>query len=813
LDTQQIAKARNEMLGLDAAEKAAVADSKKLNESLNQTGKEGAAAIKSTATELNGMTSIARSGAGILAAYFSLTAINAFKDRLIETTIKFEGYNKAIQFASGNAENFAKNQQFLNDLIRKYGLALAQTTEAYKSFFTASTLAGQSQKETNRQFEAVTKAGTVLKLTADQMQGAFLALGQMMSKGTVQAEELRGQLGERIPGAFSIMAKALNVNERQLNKMLEQGQVLSKEALPAFAKELEKTFGPESEKNLNGMVNSQNRFNSAIDNLILAIGNKLQPFLKGSYDLAAGIANQLAGIGQAAKKETVENIALKKTESDIAKKIFDVSIQQNVEITRRRAASELLLEIDKKIEEQFVKNANFRIQAAGAVNDRAKIDLERGLRKLAILQEQETLLTQIAGVEVEGGKVKKELTDAELKALKEQYDLRLRLLELDRKEKELLGTLANDPNARLQAEQLFLNAKLGLQKEFATKGAAITEQEIRITGQEFEIATKELNARYKAQEMQLYKESEADIEKRRQQAEDAKAKSMDKTVADNKKMMSAIDQQSEEFHKKELARIERQRQLREEAIRQAFGLAQDTTNALFNIQSQYDQNEYNQKVKRFDEETRLAGENAQKLAQIEERRAAADREYRIKQFKANQQQAIANAAFQAAPYIIEYTAGLPLTAANLTLTLGALAAQTALILAQPVPEFAEGTKGKPFKGTAIVGEKGTEKVITESGKVYFTPGVATLAQFDEPVQIIPNNQLGLNDKQALSLVYANSTKKDRSGYEIVSKLDSIEKTLSKMPVAAISLDERGFIKAVKTQNRTTTLLNNRFRNK
>jgi hypothetical protein len=33
-----------------------------------------------------------------------------------------------------------------------------------------------------------------------------------------------------------------------------------------------------------------------------------------------------------------------------------------------------------------------------------------------------------------------------------------------------------------------------------------------------------------------------------------------------------------------------------------------------------------------------------------------------------------------------------------------------------------------------------------------------------------------------------------------------------MPVAAISLDERGFMKKVRTPNRSTTILNNRFKN-
>ena len=45
-----------------------------------------------------------------------------------------------------------------------------------------------------------------------------------------------------------------------------------------------KVDGKDAEKNLNGMVNSQNRFNNSIDNFVLSIGTKLQPFLQGAYD-------------------------------------------------------------------------------------------------------------------------------------------------------------------------------------------------------------------------------------------------------------------------------------------------------------------------------------------------------------------------------------------------------------------------------------------------------------------------------------------------------------------------------------------------
>ncbi len=811
-------KASAGFAGVEAKQKAAAAAANAFRNALGSISPEPIIKVKeesqNAAKELNGFSSIAKSGAGLLAGFFAVGSLVAFKDRLVETTIKFEGYSKAIQFGSGSAENFAKNQQFLNDLINKYGLGLASTTEAYKSFFNASTLAGQSQAETNKQFEAVTKAGTVLKLTTDQMQGAFLALGQMMSKGTVQAEELRGQLGERIPGAFSIMAKALNVNERQLNKMLEQGQVLSRDALPKFAAELEKTFGKDAEKNLNGMVNSQNRFNNSIDQLVLAIGTKLQPFLQGAYDLAAGIATQLAGIGQAAKKETTENIALKKAESDIAKKILDVSIQQGVQIDRRRAASELLIEIDAKIFNQLSKNADFRIA-------KDELGLKKGLEKLAILEKEEIILTQIAGVEIKNLKAKEPLTDAELKALKAQYDARLGLLALEKQERELRGKLANDPNAELTAELKFLEDKLALQEQFAAKGVKISQTEITITKEQQQIAKKD----YEAALMQNYKDT-TDNEDAKEKARKA---AMDKTLEMTKDYAKFSKDISDKSTQDEIDNIEKTARIRRDAeearakyekkkadekndiIQASFDLAVTTTNGLFNLQSQYAANDMERKQKQFDQEIKLADGNQQKIDEINQKRTAAEKEYREKEFRANQAQAVANVIFQTAAIVAKWASN-PVTAPLAALTLGVQAAQIGIIMAQPVPEFAEGTKGKAFKGKAIVGEKGTELVTTLSGKQYYTPPTATLAQFDEPVHITPNHLLGLNDKYLSSQYFNASSKTDSSGMQIVTELGEIKRELRSLPVAAISLDEKGFMKKVRTPNRSTTILNNRFKN-
>jgi tape measure domain-containing protein len=57
------------------------------------------------------------------------------------------------------------------------------------------------------------------------MQSALLATSQVFSKGKVSAEELRQQIGERLPGAFTIFAQSIGKTPQELDKMLEKGEV------------------------------------------------------------------------------------------------------------------------------------------------------------------------------------------------------------------------------------------------------------------------------------------------------------------------------------------------------------------------------------------------------------------------------------------------------------------------------------------------------------------------------------------------------------------------------------------------------------
>lgn len=164
--------------------------------------------------------------------------INTAKS-VISTVSAFDSLNASLGIITGGDGAKVREQfDFITSTAIRLGLSV---TDAGKEFIKLSAAAkgtsieGQNVKEI---FTGVSEAARALNLSADDTRGAFRAITQIMSKGTVQAEELRGQLGERFPGAFQTAARAVGATTAELNKMLEQGQVISEDFLPKFIKQL-----------------------------------------------------------------------------------------------------------------------------------------------------------------------------------------------------------------------------------------------------------------------------------------------------------------------------------------------------------------------------------------------------------------------------------------------------------------------------------------------------------------------------------------------------------------------------------------------
>ena len=218
---------------------------------------------------VNGLTK--RVG-GLIAAYIGLDQAIGQGKAILDVSLQLEAIDTRLKFVTGSAASAAQEFEFISNEADRLNQNILTLGQGF-SKFAAGAKSTLSLEETRQVFLGLIEAGTVFKLTTEQIDGALLALTQIASKGTVQAEELRGQLAERIPGAFSIAARAINVTEQELGKMLERGEVLAKDFLPAFGAELRKTFGDDAVQAAESGVGKINEFNNAVIGLRSTLAN------------------------------------------------------------------------------------------------------------------------------------------------------------------------------------------------------------------------------------------------------------------------------------------------------------------------------------------------------------------------------------------------------------------------------------------------------------------------------------------------------------------------------------------------------------
>ena len=213
---------------------------------------------------------------------------------LIETQRNVDKINNALKVGKGSQQAATIEFAFLAKEAERLGLNLESSALSYAKFTAAAKNSSLTTKAQREIFLGVAEASAALSLSADETNGAMLALQQMMSKGTVQAEELRGQLGERIPGAFGLAAKAMGLTEKALGKQLELGNVLAADLLPKLAIEMRKTFGgtaAEGPEKLNGKINLLNNAFTKLKKGFLEAGGL--KFLTAGFGLATAAVKAL----------------------------------------------------------------------------------------------------------------------------------------------------------------------------------------------------------------------------------------------------------------------------------------------------------------------------------------------------------------------------------------------------------------------------------------------------------------------------------------------------------------------------------------
>ncbi|EJI0521231.1 tape measure protein [Escherichia coli] len=209
----------------------------KLNQSLRETlnklrSQTKTASINNTSDAFNNLASNAIKLSG--AFYSVMGALNAYK-AIMNAGLKRDSAQRAAKFVLGDKASEAET--FIRGLADKTGLNISEGLSSYAKF-AAGAQGSMSQEQTQELFGNATAMSRLMGLSNDELNGILKAFEQMASKGKIQAEELRGQLGDRMAGAFNLFAEALGMTAAELDAAMKNGKILSSDTLPKVAKQM-----------------------------------------------------------------------------------------------------------------------------------------------------------------------------------------------------------------------------------------------------------------------------------------------------------------------------------------------------------------------------------------------------------------------------------------------------------------------------------------------------------------------------------------------------------------------------------------------
>ena len=240
--------------------------------------KEAAAATKQGGAESGGFFSgllgkISAAGAGL----FAFSAIYSRVQQGLQDFAAISGVQATFRAVAGGAAAGAQAFAFVKQQSAELGLELVPTAKAYAQLFTAAKEANLPVAETERLFKGVTSAAKVLNLSQAETEQALTAVQQMLSKGTVSSEELRRQLGNALPGAFGLAAKAAGLTTTEFGKQLAAGKILANDFLPKFSRQLQATYGEGTAEAATNVRANLGRINTFFSEQSALIGDFFAP--------------------------------------------------------------------------------------------------------------------------------------------------------------------------------------------------------------------------------------------------------------------------------------------------------------------------------------------------------------------------------------------------------------------------------------------------------------------------------------------------------------------------------------------------------
>jgi lambda family phage tail tape measure protein len=191
-------------------------------------------------------------------------------------TAEIDKQRIALRNVVGTQAEYERSLQFIDATSRRLAIPQDQLNKQFTQLSASVIGAGGNVDAAKLAFEGIAAGIRGTGGNLSDMQSALLATSQVFSKGKVSAEELRQQIGERLPGAFTIFAQSIGKTPQELDKMLEKGEVGLNDFM-TFVQALSQRYGASANEIAASSQSAGDRMATTFARIREAVGRELQP--------------------------------------------------------------------------------------------------------------------------------------------------------------------------------------------------------------------------------------------------------------------------------------------------------------------------------------------------------------------------------------------------------------------------------------------------------------------------------------------------------------------------------------------------------
>ena len=246
-------------------------------------------------------------GVAIAAAVQGATAFLEFARSATVVAAEMDRMRTALSGVVPDQESYNTSIEKVTKLSKKYGISQRTLLKGFTQLQASADAAGFDVEDTGNLMEGLLARTLASGKGLEEFKGVMLAASQILSKGKLQAEEARGQIGERIPGFMADLAASMNISMKELDKAMEQGEVTLEDFFNLGNELLLKNENI-AERLAQSYANAGQRLTTAMENLQAAMGPGLSIAGARWQNFSAGIINGLTDMALAANAREIERL-------------------------------------------------------------------------------------------------------------------------------------------------------------------------------------------------------------------------------------------------------------------------------------------------------------------------------------------------------------------------------------------------------------------------------------------------------------------------------------------------------------------------